>query len=80
MTVLDEMTWQNGQVTEVRPQPRKLRGLRFPVIPTGGWLAQVGGGIAALVGSFMQFGAPITLIAAGLASVVLGTLREAEKI
>jgi len=79
VTVLDEMTWPNGQV-EAPLERRKLRGLRFPVVPTGGWLAQVGGGVAALVGSFMQFGAPITLIAAGLAAVVLGSLREAEKI
>jgi hypothetical protein len=75
------MTWQQDAPTAtLQSEPRKLRGLRFPVIPTGGWLAQIGGGIAALVGSFMQFGTPITLIAAGLAAVVLGTLREAEKI
>ena len=82
MTVLDEMTWQNGQPTEVlRPQPRrKVRGLRFPVLPSGSWLAQVGGGIAALAGVYLQFGLAIALIAGGLAAVTLGALREAGKV
>jgi hypothetical protein len=63
-----------------RSAPRRLRGLRMPVIPTGSWLAQVGGGVAALVGTYLQFGLAVTLIAGGLAAVVLGTLREAGKI
>jgi hypothetical protein len=66
--------------TVEQPPRRKLRGLRFPVIPTGAWLAQVGGGLAALTGSFLQFGAPVTLIAGGLVMVVLGALREAGKV
>jgi len=63
-----------------RPEPRKLRGLRFPVIPTGSWLAQVGGGIAALTGTWMQFGTATALMAGGLAAVVLGSLREAGRV
>jgi hypothetical protein len=76
MSVLDEMTWQDA----VRPPRRKLRGLRFPVIPTGAWLAQVGGGLAALVGCYLQFGLAVTLMVGGLASVTLGALREAGKV
>lgn len=62
------------------PDPRRLRGLRFPVIPTGSWLAQVGGGVAALTGTYLQFGVAVTLMVGGLASVVLGALREAGKV
>ena len=64
---------------ERRP-PRKLRGLRFPVIPTGAWLAQVGGGISALSGTYLAFGIAATLITGGVAAVVLGALREAGKV
>lgn len=72
----DDVTWLQGP-----PLPRRrVRGLRFPVLPSGAWLAQVGGGLAALVGSYLQFGLAITLIVGGLAAVVLGSLREAEKI
>lgn len=78
MTVpLTELHWDPA---ELKPEPRKLRGLRFPVIPTGSWLAQVGGGVAALSGVFMQFGGAAALMVGGIAAVVLGALREAGKV
>jgi hypothetical protein len=63
-----------------RKPPRKLRGLRMPVLPTGSWLAQVGGGIATLGGTYLQFGFAVTLITGGVAALVLGALREAGKV
>lgn len=59
---------------------RRLRGLRMPVLPSGQWMAQMGGGIAALAGVWLQFGVPAALIVGGVASVVLGALREAGKV
>lgn len=59
---------------------RRVRGLRFPVLPSMPLVAQLGGGGAALAGSFSQFGAGITLIVGGIAAVVLGMLREAGRI
>lgn len=61
-------------------QRRRVRGLRMPVLPTGAWLAQVGGGAASLSGVYLQFGIAVTLIAGGVAAVVLGALREAGKV
>lgn len=66
--------------SDVRPPPRRVRGLRMPVLPTGSWLAQVGGGVAALSGAYMQFGLGVTMIAGGVAALVLGALREAGKV
>lgn len=63
-----------------RKPPRRLRGLRFPVLPTGAWLAQVGGGLATLGGTYLQFGFAATLITGGVAALVLGALREAGKV
>jgi hypothetical protein len=62
----------NGQITE----PRRLRGLRFPVLPKASWLVQVSGGIAALSGVWMQWGTAIALIAGGVATVVVSMLDE----
>jgi hypothetical protein len=58
----------------VRWQPLKL-----PVIPVT-LIAQAGGGVAALGGVYMAFGTAVTLMVGGVASVVLGALREAGKI
>jgi hypothetical protein len=80
VSVLDDTTVTIPAAWRNTAPPRRLRGLRMPVIPTGSWLAQVGGGVAALVGTYLQFGLAVTLIAGGLAAVVLGTLREAGKI
>lgn len=66
--------------TVARPAPRRLRGLRLPVLPSGPWLAQVGGGLAALVGVFLVAGLGVTLIVGGVAALVLGALREAGKV
>jgi hypothetical protein len=52
----------------------------MPALPSGQWLAQVGGGAAALVGVLMQFGGPVALMVGGAAAVVLGMLREAGKV
>ena len=79
MTVsFDEvLTQRNGQQVQA---PRRLRGLRFPVLPTGSWLAQVGGAAAALTGVYLQWGVATALIVGGVASVVVGSLREAGKV
>lgn len=83
---------QNGVAEEYRatsvvngsavrePAPRRVRGLRFPVLPSGAWLAQVGGGASTLLGAYMWRGLAATLIIGGIAAVVLGMLREAKKI
>lgn len=76
MTMVDAQTQQLPAVAA----PKRLRGLRMPALPTGAWLAQVGGGIGALFGSYLQFGLPLTMIIGGVAAVVLGALREAGKI
>ena len=60
--------------------PRRLRGLRFPVLPSGAWLAQLGGGLATLGGVYLAAGVAATLITGGVAAVVLGALREAGKV
>ena len=72
--------WMGMDENLVRPPVRRVSGLRVPVLPTGSWLAQVFGGVAALVGVYLQFGVAIALIAGGVAGVVLGALREAKKI
>jgi hypothetical protein len=74
-SMLDDQTARLPRVA-----PRRLRGLRMPVLPTGAWLSQVGGGITALVGSYLQFGVAVTLIIGGVAAVVVGALREAGKV
>jgi hypothetical protein len=43
-------------------------------------LAQVFGGAAALFGSYLTFGAGVTLIAGGVAGAVLGALKESNRI
>lgn len=78
MAALADMSWQD--TTEIPAPRRKVRGLRFPVLPSGAWLAQVGGGIAALVGVYLQWGTAVALIAGGLSMVTLGALREAGKV
>ena len=70
-----EQAQQNG-----RPQPRRVQGLRMPVLPAGSWLAQVGGACAELTGTYMQFGAAVSLMVGGVASVIVGALREAGKV
>jgi hypothetical protein len=64
---------------EVEPR-RRVRGLRMPVLPSGAWLAQVGGALASLGGVYMQFGGAVTLMVGGVAAVVVGALREAGKV
>jgi hypothetical protein len=59
---------------------RKVHGLRFPVVPTGSWLAQVGGAVATLAGVTMLAGVAAALIVGGVTSVVIGALREAGKV
>jgi len=70
---------ENTEALTVAP-PRVARGLRFPVLPSGALLAQLVGGAAALVGTFLVFGAGVSLMVGGVAAAVLGGLREAGKI
>lgn len=70
-------TEQRRDTGVVKP---RIRGLSLPAVPSGPWLAQVGGGIAGGVGVYLQWGLAITLIVGGVAAVVLGMLKEAEKI
>jgi hypothetical protein len=61
-------------------KPRRVRGLRLPVLPSGTLLAQLAGGAAVLWGTYMTWGLGRTLIVGGIAAVVLGALKEAGKI
>jgi hypothetical protein len=54
--------------------------LRFPVLPSGSWLAQVGGAVATLAGVTMLAGVAVALIVGGVGSIVVGALREADKV
>jgi hypothetical protein len=78
----EEFRWSepiSGTVEEARPR-RRVHGLRFPVLPTGALMAQVSGAAASLSGVYLQFGIAATLIAGGVAAVVLGALKEAGKV
>jgi len=59
---------------------RRVRGLRFPVLPTGSLIAQVLGAVATEVGLYLAAGLAATLIAGGVAAVVVGALKEAGKV
>jgi hypothetical protein len=74
-----DTTWLDEQLRPTPPR-RRVRGLRMPVLPSGAWLAQVGGAVTALAGAYLQFGLAATLIAGGVASVAVGALREAGKV
>jgi hypothetical protein len=77
----DETMWlPTMEETAARPRRRRVRGFRFSAVPSMPLLAQVCGGVAALVGVFLLWGLAITLIAGGITTVVLGALREAEKV
>lgn len=65
---------------DTAPPVRRVRGLRFPVLPTGGLIAQVAGGIAVTAGVYVQFGIAATLMVTGAATLVGGMLREAGRI
>jgi hypothetical protein len=52
----------------------------MPVLPSWPLVAQVGGGIAALVGVYQEWGSPAALMAGGVAAVVVGMLREAGRV
>lgn len=72
-------SWIDIDAVRARPA-RRVKGLRMPVLPSGSWLAQVGGGAGALFGCYQVLGLGITMIIGGVAAVVLGMLREAGKI
>jgi hypothetical protein len=82
----EEILWPGPERVEPvqRPRPRsprrRVRGLRFPVLPTGALMAQVSGAVAALSGVYLLLGIAATLIAGGVAAVVLGALKEAGKV
>jgi hypothetical protein len=70
-----------GPVEAVELKPaRRLRGARLPALPSGPLLTQVTGGVATLVGVYGWFGPWLTLIVGGVAAVVLGMLKESDKI
>lgn len=73
-------SWVEPAADTERLPPRRLPGLRMPVLPSGPLLAQVGGGVATLAGLYLLAGLSITLIAGGVVATVLGALREAKKI
>jgi hypothetical protein len=66
-----------ASTAEVTP---RTRGLRFPALPTGSLLAQLGGAVAALGGVYLAWGGAIALVVGGVGSVVVGALREAGKV
>jgi hypothetical protein len=78
MVTQTQETWAVGRAP-VMPKPR-IRGLSLPAIPSWPLVAQVTGGIATLSGVYMEWGSAITLITGGVAAVVLGMLKEADKI
>lgn len=81
MAIATEPMWSVGDTAEVAPVPRRrVRGLRFPVLPSPALLAQLAGGAGALAGVYLKFGSGITLIVGGVAAVVLGMLKEAGKV
>jgi len=57
----------------------RIAPLRFPTMPAT-LLVQLGGGVSALAGVYVTFGAGVTMIVGGVAATVLGALREAGKI
>ncbi len=61
-----------------RPRTR-IAPLRFPSLP-GTLLVQLGGGVSALAGVYVTFGAGVAMIVGGIAAGILGALREAGKI
>lgn len=79
-SLTDELFTLGEDRERIRVQKRRIQGLSLPVVPSGSWLAQVGGGIAAGVGVYLQWGLAITLFIGGIAAVVLGMLKEADKI
>jgi hypothetical protein len=76
MTAQAEERWARP----VEVPRRRVRGLRMPVLPSWPLVAQVGGGIAALVGVYQEWGSPAALMAGGAAAVVVGMLREAGRV
>lgn len=63
----------------VRARPR-MRGLRWPALPSGPLLAQLAGAAGVGTGVYLQWGLAVTLIVGGAAAAVLGALREAGKV
>lgn len=59
---------------------RRVRGLRFPALPSGALLAQLGGAAGALVGVYLEWGTGLALVVGGVAAAALGALREAGKV
>lgn len=75
------MTVDSGQaVDEAVPPRRRVRGLRLSTLPSAPLLAQIGGGAAALVGCYLEWGLAIALLVGGVAAAGLGALREGGKI
>lgn len=80
MAIDTEPIWTVGDPMDAPPPRRRVRGLRFPVLPSWALSAQLAGGVATLAGVYLKFGSGITLIVGGVAAVVLGALREAGKV
>lgn len=73
MTVFESATQQ----VPVVGRRRRVRGLTVRAVPSMPLVAQIGGGVSTLAGTYMLAGTALTLIIGGVAAVVLGTLREA---
>lgn len=82
MTALDWADAPTITQAPVRVKRERARGLRFPSIkiPSLPLVSQVVGALATLSGVYIEWGAGITLIVGGVASVALGALREAGKV
>jgi hypothetical protein len=63
-----------------RPPRRRVRGLQVRAVPSWPLLAQLAGGVAALVGVYQEWGSPVALMVGGVAAVLVGALREAGKV
>ena len=62
------------------PKRRRARGLRLPILPSWPLVSQVGGAAMVLLGTYLRFGIAVTLIVGGVAAVILGVLRESDRI
>jgi hypothetical protein len=65
---------------DARPAPRRIQGLRFPVLPSGALLAQFAGFGAGAVGLYLTAGLAVSLLVAGVVTAGLGMLREGGRI
>lgn len=73
-------TYETFEAAARLPAKPRVRGLRFPALPSWPLLAQLGGAAGAGTGIYLQWGLAVTLMVGGVTLVVVGMLREAGKI